>query len=457
MKNVLVTGSGRSGTSMLAGAFRLTPAYLGAHLHPARPANPKGFFEDAEVNDVNEAILADGLAGLAGDVDPEELKKALPRGQLWLASPPKMLPPTQDRALQGQIATQTANEPFCLKDPRFSSTVNSWLPHAGDCVVLVIFRDPATTVESILKECRTAPYLRDLALSVDDALAIWRQCYCRLLQLYLLRPNILFVHYDRVLDGRAMPMIEELVGCELDRSFPTPELNRTRPLLAPDDLCTAVYQVLRQVDAVDAGVAPTEERRRAVAELLRHPAIGAEAGREGLERIRGAHRLTGLVVRIRERQLREQARELEDANRRVEELRRTKLERDECGAAADASCRKLRAMTVRAGELRRENGRLRQELAFKRANLDRLVGMVDELGRLRGELGQAREAQQRHERSEREFRERCANAQTVIEALKAEKDAISRDLEAARRARRRVRRSLSWRITKPLRFFLRRE
>jgi hypothetical protein len=264
MRNVFITGSGRSGTSMLAGAFRLTPAYLGARLYPARPANPRGFFEDADINDINEAIIANALAELAGEADAEEIKDALPRGQLWLASLPGMIPPTRDRELQKRIVVQTAQEPFCFKDPRFSSTLNSWLPYGGDCVVLVIFRDPATTVESILKECRTAPYLRDLALSVDDAMSVWRRCYCRLLDLYLVHPTIRFVHYDHVLDGTAIPLIEELVGCELDRSFPTPELSRTRPSLPADDLCTAVYQVLRQIASEGVGITPLEARPKAV-------------------------------------------------------------------------------------------------------------------------------------------------------------------------------------------------
>ena len=58
MKNVIILGSGRSGTSMVAGTLAKAGYYMGEQLLPANKANPKGFFEDIEVNAINEDILS---------------------------------------------------------------------------------------------------------------------------------------------------------------------------------------------------------------------------------------------------------------------------------------------------------------------------------------------------------------------------------------------------------------
>ena len=468
MKNVFITGSGRSGTSMLAGAFRLTPAYLGDRLYPAGPSNPKGFFEDANVNQINEAIITDEIAILAGEEDVEGIREALPQGQLWLASIPNVLPPTRSRELQKLIAAQTAREPFCFKDPRFSATLCSWLPYAGDCVVLVIFRDPATTVESILKECRTAPYLRDLALSVDDAMTLWWQCYCRLLDLRLTYPNICFVHYDRVLDGSAISVIEALVGCELDRSFPVSELSRVKPSMPPDELCTVVYKTLQEVAEDDLGTDLILERRRIITKLAQGSAVSQRAHENGTRKIVGTYGFMHRVAAIRERQ-------------RHEEIAKLRTE-------ADASRQKLQVICSRLQTFQTENFRLRQELTYKRTSLDQLIGMADTISHLKHELEQTRELQRQFAVAEQQANERCATAlaaadarsqelahlndvaatrhaaieklaaerqevQERVEALMAEINIITQDLEEAKRAKIKMKRSLSWRITKPLRAF----
>ena len=58
MKNCLIMGSGRSGTSMIAGMLAKEDYFFGDNLYQARDPNPKGFFEDPEINDINETILS---------------------------------------------------------------------------------------------------------------------------------------------------------------------------------------------------------------------------------------------------------------------------------------------------------------------------------------------------------------------------------------------------------------
>ena len=57
-RNCLVLGSGRSGTSMLAGTLASVGYYAGEDLYPPRASNPKGFFEAPEINAINEALIA---------------------------------------------------------------------------------------------------------------------------------------------------------------------------------------------------------------------------------------------------------------------------------------------------------------------------------------------------------------------------------------------------------------
>jgi len=44
MKNCIILGSGRSGTSMVAGTLAKSGYFMGDNLYPARESNPKGFF-----------------------------------------------------------------------------------------------------------------------------------------------------------------------------------------------------------------------------------------------------------------------------------------------------------------------------------------------------------------------------------------------------------------------------
>ena len=120
-RNCLILGSGRSGTSMLAGSLRLAGYYMGAELIPADETNPKGFFEDDEINAINEALL-----------EPLTPELSSPNyGWRWLASVPvdtgiECLPDLADR-----IEAQTAHSPYCFKDPRFCYTLPAWRPFAS--------------------------------------------------------------------------------------------------------------------------------------------------------------------------------------------------------------------------------------------------------------------------------------------------------------------------------------
>src|ERR1700677_4686273 len=57
-RNCLILGSGRSGTSMAAGILARAGYFMGDELWPTDVGNPKGQFEDREVNQINDELIA---------------------------------------------------------------------------------------------------------------------------------------------------------------------------------------------------------------------------------------------------------------------------------------------------------------------------------------------------------------------------------------------------------------
>ena len=71
MKNCIILGSGRSGTSMLGGILHNAGYFMGDNLYPPSISNPKGFFENPRINRINELILS------KYDINPYSFLKGL--------------------------------------------------------------------------------------------------------------------------------------------------------------------------------------------------------------------------------------------------------------------------------------------------------------------------------------------------------------------------------------------
>lgn len=229
MRNCLVMGSGRSGTSLLAGMIIRAGYYGGDSLWAANSSNPKGFYEDAEVNGINEKLLApvtDG--GILRRL--RRTSRSFDSGQRWLAQVPldvDVVPP--NAKLVKRILALTNRQPFCLKDPRFCYTLPSWRPFVGDAAFLCVFREPSTTVQSILRECEKQEYLASLHLDKADAYNIWTLMYRHVLEEHRLEGEWLFLHFDQLVDGSGVQRLEGILGSSTDTSFPEASLRRSRP------------------------------------------------------------------------------------------------------------------------------------------------------------------------------------------------------------------------------------
>lgn len=227
VKNCFILGSGRSGTSMVAGCLAKAGYYMGAELYAPNSGNPKGLFEDREINAINEALLRT-VTPLRIPLLGRWLHPDRPgRWQRWLARVPEGLELSMTPRLERRIRRQVGHEPYCFKDPRFSYTLPAWQPNLRNEVYVCVFRHPASTIESIVKESRRAPHLVGLVLSRDHAADVWRSMYRRIIKMAEGDARFLFVHFNQVLEGSGLEAIRKHTGAQVDPAFPEPQLRRS--------------------------------------------------------------------------------------------------------------------------------------------------------------------------------------------------------------------------------------
>ena len=244
MRNVLILGSGRSGTSMLAGTLSKAGYYMGAELYTPRGSNPKGFFEDPEINDINECILEPYIPPRIGFLGMEFLRHRPRKTQRWLAKIPLSAKIEASDSIAERIKKQVNTTPYCFKDPRFSYTIPVWRPYLKNAGFICTFREPAVTVESILKECTQQKYLQDLAINYKIALEVWESMYLHILKLHRHKGDWLFIHFDQVLTKEGLNAIEKFTQSSVDRSFPEEKLRRSLSSKPVPKKIEQIYQQL---------------------------------------------------------------------------------------------------------------------------------------------------------------------------------------------------------------------
>jgi hypothetical protein len=232
MKSCIVAGAGRSGTSLAAGIFRKAGYYYGDNLWKGTDSNPEGYFEDVEINAINEDLMDRVVPwrprGVAGILFPF-LHDRTRWGQRWLEALPPDRAITPTPSICERIRAQTTRGPYLFKDPLFTYTLPVWRPYlTDDTVYLCMFREPARTINSILKLCRDERYLRDLHMDAERALTYWESMYTYLLtNREVASAPWLFIHYDEIITGRVQPLLAECLQAEVDTSMLRPELKRS--------------------------------------------------------------------------------------------------------------------------------------------------------------------------------------------------------------------------------------
>ena len=146
---VVVTGSGRSGTSTVAGALKMLGCYVPQPEIPPNDANPRGYFEPKWAVAYHKKVLAQaGVRTLDGRPGAADLMAAV-------TSDPDLL-----LELREWFATQLVAPQIVVKDPRTFWLRDLWTAAAGALGVetswLTMLRHPAEVVGS-----RDMHYLKD--------------------------------------------------------------------------------------------------------------------------------------------------------------------------------------------------------------------------------------------------------------------------------------------------------
>lgn len=234
MNNLLILGSGRSGTSMITGSLSEAGYFLGANAEylGENKANPKGFFEDYEVNTINEDILKQNLWNF-----PERIRrKFFPSYTFyrarWLARiSSKKYIKNRDSSITKRISTVVAHTPFCYKDPRFSYTLPIWEPLLPpDTKFIVVFREPSKTAESIVRECKELKALKKLKMNYEIAQEVWYSMYSHVLKHYQAGKNAdkwFFIHYDQIFNADSVQALKDFTGANVQMDFAEKNISRS--------------------------------------------------------------------------------------------------------------------------------------------------------------------------------------------------------------------------------------
>ena len=233
MRNVIILGSGRSGTSLITGTLAKGGYYIGDNYLGQNNSNPKGFFEDYEVNTINEDILS-----LIIPSYPETVRKLFFPSMTfyrsrWLARIKPQVKIKSNRVINKRIEKLTNTEHFCYKDPRFSYTLPVWKPFLDleKTVFICVFREPFNTASSIIKECQDSVALHPLKMTENIALEVWYCMYRHILDRYKSERNRskwLFIHFNQIFSDRGLETIQQLTQASVDKSFPEKRINRTK-------------------------------------------------------------------------------------------------------------------------------------------------------------------------------------------------------------------------------------
>jgi hypothetical protein len=244
MRSCVILGSGRSGTSMLAGMLHSTGYYMGDQLLPPTSSNPKGYFEDRALNNLNEDLLVQLVPvkplGPLGRLYPWRLSY----GHLWLVALDLAASMSTTSELDTRMRHIVNRRPFCFKDPRFCYTLDAWRPVLGDAIFLCVFREPGRTATSMITDSRERTYLRGLRLTRRRALDVWTSMYQHVLERHCKKGRWLFVHYDQILDGSAVPRIEHILETRIDTSLIDATLKRSHDSKDLPKRTSVIYQRL---------------------------------------------------------------------------------------------------------------------------------------------------------------------------------------------------------------------
>lgn len=231
MRNIIIIGSSRSGTSLAASLFS-KHYYQGEELLPPTISNPKGYYEDRNINLLNNKIIYQVLKwsilnrlrkrlSFTFNSDPRAYPMAAP---LWIGKKNVI-----NNEIKSRIKSFTEKNPFCYKDPRFNVTLPFWAPFLPkDIGLICVFRDSYRTADSQLRNAREV-YSPPIPITLKECNVSWYRNYKRILYTYSNKWECLFIHYDMIITQKAIPAIENFAGVKVDTSKIDKKMSRSKP------------------------------------------------------------------------------------------------------------------------------------------------------------------------------------------------------------------------------------
>jgi hypothetical protein len=151
-------------------------------------------------------------------------------GHGWLQILPCKIHLQKNPVIRKRIETMVKRKPFCYKDPRFCYTLPFWMPSLKKTKFICVFRHPANTATSIVKECNTAKYLRTIKMDLNLAARIWIAMYGSVIHKLKKEGSWLFLHYDQLFEKETLDNIKAYLELDnVDYSFPEKRLIRPQP------------------------------------------------------------------------------------------------------------------------------------------------------------------------------------------------------------------------------------
>lgn len=247
---------------MVAATFRSSGAFMGDQLIPGTPSNPNGYYEDREINNLNDQLIGRivGTPFLGWRIRRRLFRTVhTVRSAFFLAAPRKPHTIQLTSEEENKIRRFAQREPFCYKDPRFSVTLPLWQPYLPKSTrFMVVFRDPMRTVESMLRDAREQ-YDPPLPISRRWGWICWMRTYSRLLAWSEGSDRWLFVGYDGMFEASTRMRLVEFAEASLDFSQIDPRLSRTTTQAWPG---TAIARECRSLyERMQARAAGSEQQK----------------------------------------------------------------------------------------------------------------------------------------------------------------------------------------------------
>lgn len=356
----------RSGTSALTGALAKCGAQPGRSLMPATADNPEGYWEDAPLVGLDDALLR--ALGLRWDSLPPPPSgwRALPIVRRFAADAAKVV---ADEWGQARFAV--------VKDPRLCRLLPLWVDaftaagYEASCVLMA--RRPQEVAASLARRDQFAP---------EKSLALWCAHLVEAERDSRGLPRA-FVAYDRLLAEPAATL-DQL--CR-DASFPLqpaageraaalalirPDLKRQRAGAAPAAMVSGLDRALDAGYAALAALAPGADPRDAIEALARDaaPALAAALPSWAAQALADAHGVArSLAAELDSAQQSNAALALQ-----VDEARSAHAARDE---AERALRERIDALAVTRSDLAELKTAMQGEIDAARGNIEALVGEID--------------------------------------------------------------------------------